>query len=99
MVWANEILLGKTPSRIITLNRDYYRILPDLVADGDTNRFTDEAWEYLLFASLVKATEFGIEDERVGLWEAERKRFEEALDSEDSRAKQTARMSQSREPG
>jgi len=98
-IWANEILIGKTPEQVITMNRDYFQYLTDLSADGDTNRFTDEAWEYLLFASLVKASEFGVEDDRIGIWEAERSRLEAALDSEDIRAKQTARMSQSKEPG
>jgi len=98
-IWNKQILIGKTPEQIITMNRDYYRYLTDLSADGDTNRFTDEAWEYLLFASLVKATEFGVEDERLPTWIREMERHEAALDSEDIRAKQTARMSQSKEPG
>ena len=98
-IWAKEILIGKTPEQVITVNRDYYLYLTDLNADGDTNRFTDEAWEYLLFASLVKATEFGLEDERLPIWIREMEKFEAALDSEDIRAKHVARVSQSVEPG
>ncbi len=98
-IWAKQILIGKTPGQAITVNRDYYLYLTNLSADGDTNQFTDEAWEYLLFASLVKAAEFGIEDERLPIWIREMEKAEAAIDSEDSRSKQVGRMSQSSEPG
>lgn len=100
-IWAEEILLGKTPERVLTLNRDYYRILAELV-DGSPNNeniFTQQAWEYLLFASLVESTEFGIEDDRLPTWERAKGRFEFALDSEDSRRRQVGRTSQGTEPG
>lgn len=100
-IWAGNIQLGPTPDAIITVNRDYYRILPDLAAGSpnNENRFTQEAYDYILWASLVKATEFGIEDDRVPLWQSEAARAEMALDLEEARAGTTGRTSQSSEPG
>lgn len=98
-IWSGSIRFGKTPGRVLNIILDYWRILPDLVAGSDNNRFTREAWEYLLFASLVKATEFGIEDDRLPTWTREMEKFEMALDSEDSRALHTGRRLQSQEPG
>ncbi len=99
-IWNGLLMLAKVPNRVLTIFRDYYQIPADLVVgSNETNRFTNQAWEYLLFASLVKATEYGIEDERLPVWMAEMQRFETALDSEDSRRSQTARASQGREPG
>ena len=100
-VWQEKIYLGKSPKRVITMNRNYWRLLADLTdtAPANENIFTQQAWEYLLFASLVKAAEFGIEDERAPIWERERLKIEMALDLEDTRRAQTGRTPQSREPG
>lgn len=100
-IWRGKIVFGYCPDRSITTFVDYYKILPDL-ADGapdNTNRFIEEGWEYLLFGSLVKASEFGFEDDRLPIWQAEMAKLEMSLDLEDTRQKTTARRSQSSEPG
>lgn len=100
-MWRGKFVLGFCPNQTIVMFCDYYKILADLVADADTDRFTDEGWEYLLFAGLVKAAEFGadISEERLGIWQKEADKFESALDLEDTRQQMTSRRSQSSEPG
>ena len=91
-LWKKQFVLGPAPSSITTIYIDYYSI------DGLT-RFLDEAWEYLLFASLVKSTEFGVEDSRLPVWVREAEKFELAIDNEDSRQSVVSSISQSVEPG
>lgn len=100
-IWAGKIVLAPCPGRALIAFFDHYSVLADLANGASTNenRFTKEAWEYLLFAALVKASEFGIEDERAPLWMAEMRGQEIALDLEDSRQHTTGRRSQSTEPG
>lgn len=99
-VWGSELQLGKTPDRIITINRNYYEILADLVASSaETNRFTINAWEVLLFLSLVEATEYGIEDERVPMWQKKANDMLNELLIEHARAKSVGRKAVSEEPG
>ncbi|KKK52112.1 hypothetical protein LCGC14_3108210, partial [marine sediment metagenome] len=60
-VWAGNIQLGKTPERILTINRNYYAILADL-ADGspdNENDFTKNAWEVLLYGGLKESSRYG----------------------------------------
>lgn len=97
----NKVFFGPPPDAIRDIQRQYYRLLPDLVdgAPNNENDFTKEAWEYLLFASLVKSTEFGVEDERLPIWIREMEKLELELDSEDARTKEIARVSQGTEPG
>ena len=100
-MWMGKFVLGKCPDRTLVMFVDHYRMLPDLVADADTNRFTEEAWEYLLFASLVKAAIFGfdVESERLAFFKSEERRMEVALDLEDIRQHTVGGRSQSTEPG
>lgn len=100
-IWQGQLVVGPCPNANMTLRFDYWGLLGDLAngSPNNENRFTKECWEYLLFASLVKATEYGIEDERVGLWEAERQRFESAIDIEDAQRASTGQRSFSTEPG
>lgn len=100
-MWRGKFVLGKCPDRTLVMFVDHYRMLPDLVNDADTNRFTDEAWEYLLFASLVKAAGFGwdIESGRLEFFMKEMRAAEVALDLEDTRQHTVGGKSQSTEPG
>lgn len=99
-VWGGNIQLGPTPSEIITINRNYYAILADLVtSSNETNAFTNGAWEILLFLSLVEATQYGIEDDRVGLWQAKADGMLRELVIEHARAKSVGHRSVSEEPG
>lgn len=101
MVWGQNILLGKTPDRVLTIHRDYYIIVPDL-ADGipaNSNDFTANAWEVLFFGALVWAHGFGFEDARMPLWEQAYRRGESDLVAEHRRAWSSGRVAQSQEPG
>lgn len=99
-VWGSEIQLGKTPDRIITINRNYYEILDDLVdTTNESNAFTTNAWEVLLFLSLVEATEFGIEDARVPLWQSKADTMLRELTIEHGRARSVGAAAVSEEPG
>ena len=69
-IWANQLQLGPAPDQIYTIHRNYYRVLPDL-ADGapdNSNILTQEAWEVILFGALAEAESFGMDDERIPLW-------------------------------
>lgn len=100
-IWRNKIILGKCPDASLIMFIDYYRTLPDLEDDDDHDRFTDEAWEYLLFQGLVQAAAFGyeVESERLAFFEKQAAKFEMSLDLEDNRMHTVGRQSQSREPG
>lgn len=100
-VWAGNIQLGKTPDRVLTINRNYYRILADL-ADGagnNENDLTKNAWEVLLFGALVEATEYLIEDPRRSMWLSKFKEIESDLVSEHRRERSAGRIPQNTEPG
>lgn len=68
--WAGKIELGLVPNRAFTMFMSCYRLLPDLVADTDTNAVLDDAWEYVLFKSCSMSSLFGVEDERIPAWDA-----------------------------
>lgn len=98
-IWANKIRLGKSPDRVITINRNYYKILADLASASLTNAFTDEAWEVLFFNCFELASLYGIEDERIPAWVRKGKQMLETLVAEHARARSIGTRGQSREPG
>lgn len=98
-IWNQRILLGKVPNRVLTLFQDYWRYLPDLVNPIDSNLMTQQADQYLIFKALAGVHLFGIDDDRVPMWEAAARQLEGNLDSEDIRRFVAGRVSQSREPG
>lgn len=67
-IWADNLRIGPTPDAAYTLNTLYYNIPADLVADGDTNKLTNEAWEVLLWGALKLSESFGVNDERMPMW-------------------------------
>ena len=96
--WNGNLYLGKTPDRVLTIHRAYYRYLPDLVNDGDHNALTDKAWEVLLFKGLGDMTRYGLEDERIPVWQARGSELELELVREHARAKSAGRRPIGREP-
>ena len=99
-IWAGRFLLAPVPDSVITLFNDYFCILADYVASSnETDRFMTEAWEYLLWGSLVMSEQFGVEDDRIPMWQGNFQKAEMALDIEEARQTTTARVSQSTEPG
>ena len=56
-------VLDPTPSKVLTINRDYNAILPDLVLTTDTDRITDEFELGLVFgASRLLSLQLGDKD-------------------------------------
>ena len=102
-MWGGNFWLGYTPNAVLTLTRNYYRILPDLVDDVhgilDTNPLIDGAWEVLLFNCLTYATKYLIEDSRASMWEVKARDMLSALIREDSRARSIGKVAQAQEPG
>jgi hypothetical protein len=100
-IWGQVIYLGATPNQSLTLNRNYFRYLPDL-ADGspdNTNPLIEEAADILLFGALAFASRYLIEDPRVNLWEALYADLEADLVSAHQRARSVGRVPQAQEPG
>lgn len=98
-IFGNQLWLGPTPGGVQTINRAYYGVLPDLVADGDSNDFTVRAWEVLLWGALVFATKYLIEDPRTPVFQENLDRTLSQLLTEHSRARYSAGELVSQEPG
>lgn len=100
-VWGSNIRLGKTPDRVLTITRNYYRVLPDLTdgAPNNENAFTQNAWEVLLWWALLHSTMYTIEDARLPIWAERFRQAETDLVSEHRRAWSSGRVAQSEEPG
>jgi hypothetical protein len=96
--WSGQLYLGKTPDQVLTIHRAYYRYLPDLSADGDHTALTDKAWEVLLFKALGDMTRYGLEDERIPVWQARGTELELQMVREHARAKSAGRRPVGREP-
>lgn len=94
-VWTGSILLAKTPDRVLTVNRDYYTVLADLVNDADVDPLP---WEAVLFKALADASAFGIEDARIPLWQARAREIINGLTIAERRAKSAGRRAESQEP-
>lgn len=73
---GNQFIFNASPTQPLQCSFTYYRLLPALSNDTDSNQFTDIAWDVVLFTALELASIFGIEDARVPLF-AQKK--EEAL--------------------
>lgn len=97
-VWGGNMLLGKTPSRVFTVNRNYYEILADLSADADTDALMDENWELVHYKALVEATAYLVDDARVGLWKAKADELELQFVIEHVRGRSAGRRAESVEP-
>lgn len=98
-VWGASLLLAKTPDRVLTVHRDYYTILADLSADGDTNGFTTNVWEVVLFKALSDVSRYGVEDARIPVWQARARELEQQFLIEYSRGRSAGRRAESQEPG
>lgn len=98
-VWGSSLYLGSTPDRALTINRDFYAILADLANPGDTNGFTTNAWEAVLFRALGDVSRYGIEDARIPMWQQRAAELKDQLDIEHSRARSSGRRAESQEPG
>ena len=97
-VFGSSLYVGQTPNAALTMNLAYYNIPADLVAGTDTNAFTLGCWEAVFDRSLVEASEYLIDDDRMDLWLRKWKETEFRLVSEHTRSRSNALIPQSIEP-
>ena len=76
-------LVVPTPSAASTLEIVYYEQPPFLGDDFQTNWLTEYAPDVLLYATLLEATPFLKNDERIGTWQNLYDRAAQALNGED----------------
>jgi hypothetical protein len=100
-VWGLILYIGPTPNQNLTLNRNYYQYLPDLIngAPNNTNSFVNEAWDVLFFGALEHASRYLLEDPRAPMWAERFRELEGDLAGEHQRERSSGRVPQSREPG
>lgn len=68
-LWPNgKLYLRPVPDKTYNYDFCYYAYTPELVNDTDTNWWTNNAWEVLLYGALLEAETFLIEDQRLVLW-------------------------------
>jgi len=67
---AGNFIFGPFPDSVYTVIGTYYRRLPSLSSSNETNWFTDNAPDLLLFACLCEAEPFIGNDDRFPLWES-----------------------------
>jgi len=79
----NHWLLVPTPSTAATLEIIYYERPRPLAEDFQTNWLTDYAPDLLLYATLLEATPFLKNDERIQTWQAMYDRAAQAVNGED----------------
>lgn len=97
--WGGNLFLAPTPQQVVTVNRNYYQYLPDLVGDSDSNNLTNEAWDYLVFRSLVMLSKYLLEDPRIPVWMESSEELENDLISQGVGRRMAATRPQSQEPG
>lgn len=79
----NNWIVAPTPDAAYPFEVLVYQILPLLDDTNQTNWLTEYAPQVLLYASLLEATPFLKNDERVGLWQQMYDRAAQALNGED----------------
>lgn len=100
-VWGGLIYFGPTPNQSLTLNLNYYKVLPDLVdgSPNNTNDFVDEAWDVLFYGAMEEACKYLLEDQRAAIYGGKFLELEADLAGEHQREKSSGRVAQSRIPG
>lgn len=72
----HEILVRPNPDTQYVYHAYYYAYTDEMANDGDTNWWTDYAWEILLYGALLEAEAYIKNDPRVETW---RRMFEDAV--------------------
>lgn len=67
---ADNFIFGPYPDSAYTMKGVYYKKLPALSASNETNWFTDNCPELVLFGALVEAEPYIGNDARIILWES-----------------------------
>lgn len=63
-----ELLVRPTPDQTYTYDMGFYAYSDELVNDSDTNWWTDNAWEVLLYGALAQAEPYLMNDPRIATW-------------------------------
>ena len=79
----NHWLVAPTPDADYPIEILYYQLPPLLTEEAQTNWLTENAPEILLYATLLEATPFLKNDERIGVWQQMYDRAAQALNGED----------------
>jgi hypothetical protein len=93
-IWETVLYIGPTPDQNLTLNRNWYRYLPDLEngAPNNTNAFVEQAWDVLFFGALAHISRYMLEDSRAPMWEEKFMELEADLAGEHEREKRPGRV-------
>ncbi len=76
-------LVAPTPSEAFPFEVAYYTLLPLLSEENETNWLTEQAPQLLLYGSLLEATPFLKNDERIAVWQSMYDRAAGMLNGED----------------
>ena len=79
----NNWIIAPTPDQAYPFEVLVYQLLPLLDDANQTNWLTEYAPQVLLYASLLEATPFLKNDERIGVWQQMYDRSAQALNGED----------------
>ena len=67
--WVNSrFILRPTPDTTYTYYLEYYNYLAELSLDADTNWWTSNCWEILLYGALLQAEPYLVNDARAIVW-------------------------------
>jgi hypothetical protein len=69
-VVQRTILVAPLLAEPVPVEITYYQTVPPLVADTDTNWLLDDAPDVYVYGMLLHFSQYLVEDERVGMWEA-----------------------------
>lgn len=65
-----SFMVRPTPDKSYTYDLHYYQYLPELQADTDSNWWTENAWEILLYGALLMSNVYLPNDARLPIWKA-----------------------------
>jgi hypothetical protein len=66
---ADSFIFGPYPDSAYTVKGVYYKRLPALSANNETNWFTENAGDLLLYGALCEAAPYLVDDARIPVWE------------------------------
>lgn len=90
---ANEFIFGPYPDSNYTIQGTYYAALAALSTGNETNWFTSNAPELLLYATLTEAYGFEMDEVMEAKWAARYERAKNAVQKEDRRQMRGAQRS------
>ena len=67
---TNEFFVRPTPDKSYTFDLYFYQYLPELSADSDTNWWTNNAWDLLIYGTLIKAEAYLNHPDKALFWQS-----------------------------